>query len=180
MIHECREAYLSYFQCKHQVCGPHLLRDPAFVIESNGYRWARLIHKLLCEICHEVIKSETGVLNEAECRKNRKRYRTIQTQGGMEMPENPQRRAGKRGRVAKSFAHNLREHVLKHEDSILRFMSDPNVSFINNTGERRIRMSNIKGQNESLGVLPDKTRRTRLVPDVELSRFHVSTRIQSI
>ena len=48
LIHECRAAYLSYFQCKHQVCGSHLLRDLAFVIESNGYRWARLIHKLLC------------------------------------------------------------------------------------------------------------------------------------
>ena len=35
-------------------------RDLAFVIDSNGYRWARLMHKLLREICHAVNQSETG------------------------------------------------------------------------------------------------------------------------
>ena len=41
-------------------------RDLAFVIDSNGYRWARLMHNLLREICHAVNQSETGVLSEAE------------------------------------------------------------------------------------------------------------------
>ena len=67
LIHDCWEAYFLYFQCKHQVCGSHLLRDLAFIIESNGYRWARLMHKLLREICHAISESETGVLSEAEC-----------------------------------------------------------------------------------------------------------------
>ena len=87
--------------------------------------------KLLCEICDEVKESETGVLSEAECRKYLKRYRTILTQGGKEMPEIPQRREGKRGRFAKSDAHNLHEALLKLEESVLRFMSDPDVSFTN-------------------------------------------------
>ena len=38
LIHDCWAAYFSYFQCKHLVCGSHLLRDLAFIIESNGYR----------------------------------------------------------------------------------------------------------------------------------------------
>ena len=59
-------------------------RDLAFVIDSNGYRWARLMHNLLREICHAVNQSETGVLSEAECRRYRKKYRTILTQGGKE------------------------------------------------------------------------------------------------
>ena len=46
-----------------------------FVAKSNGYRWARLMKKLLCEFCYAVNKSETGVLSEAECRKYRKKYR---------------------------------------------------------------------------------------------------------
>ena len=41
------------------------------------------------------------------------------------MPEIPQRREGKRGRITKSFAHNLQERPLKLEESVLRFMSDP-------------------------------------------------------
>ena len=57
---------------------------------------------------------------------------TILTQGGKELPEIPQRRGGKRGRVAKSFGHNLHEALLELEESVLRFMSDPDVSFTNN------------------------------------------------
>ena len=60
-------------------------------------------------------------------------------------PEIPRRRKGKRGRVAKSFGHNLHDRLLKNEDSVLRFMSDPDVSFTNNTGEqKKIRMSKVK------------------------------------
>ena len=125
-------------------CGSHLLRDLAFVIESNGYRWARLMHKVLREICRADNQSETGVLSEAECWRYRKRYGTILTQGGKELPEIPQGREGKRGRIAKPFAHNLLERLLKYEGSELRFMSDPDVSFTNNTAEQKIRMSKVK------------------------------------
>ena len=107
-----------------------------FVVDSNNCRWARLMKKLLCESGDEVNKSETGVLSETECRKYRKRYRTILTQGGKEMPEIPQRREGKRGRIAKSDAHNLHEGLFQLEESVLGFMSDPDVSFTNNTGEQ--------------------------------------------
>ena len=99
---------------------------------------------LLREICHAVNQSETGILSEAECRRYRKRYRTILTQGGKELPEIPQRREGQRGRIAKSDAHNLHEALLILEKSVLRFMSDPDVSFTNNTGEQKIRMSKVK------------------------------------
>ena len=144
LIHDRWAPYFAYKLCKHQVCGSHLLRDITFVVDSNNYRWARLMKKLLRESCDEVNKSETGVLSEAECRRYVKRYRTILTQGGKEMPEIPQRRDGKRGRIAKSDAHNLHEALLILEESVLRFMSDPDVSFTNNTGEQKIRMSKVK------------------------------------
>ena len=144
LTHDCWAAYFLHFQCKHQVCGSHLLRDLAFVIESNGYRWARLMHKLLREICHAVNESETGVLSAAEYRRYRERYRTILTQGGKELPEIFRRREGKRGRIARSIGHNLHDRLLKYEDSVLRFMSDPDVSFTNNTDEQKIRMSKVE------------------------------------
>ena len=102
------------------------------------------MHNLLREICHAVNQSETGVLREAECRRYRKRYRTILTQGGKELPEIPRRRKGKRGRIAKSDAHNLHEALSILEESVLRFMSDPDVSFTNNTAEQKIRMAKVK------------------------------------
>lgn len=74
----------------------------------------------------------------------RTRYRTILEHGLRELPEIPPRPKGRRGRIAKSDAHNLHERLFRHEDSVLRFMSDPHASFTNNTGERKIRMAKVK------------------------------------
>jgi len=41
-------------------------------------------------------------------------------------------------------AHTLHERRVKHEESVLRFLSDPDVSFTDNAGERRIRMAKVK------------------------------------
>ena len=144
LIHDRWASYFTYDKCTHQVCGSHLLRDLTFIVESNNYRWARLMKKLLREICDAVNKSETSVLSEAECRRYRKRYRTILTQDGKEMPEIIRRRDGQRGKIAQTDAHNLHQALLILEESVLRFMSDPNVSFTNNTGEQKIRMSKVK------------------------------------
>ena len=49
-----------------------------------------------------------------------------------------------RERIAKSDAHNLHEHLAKHEESVLRFMAEPVVSFTNNAGEPKFRMAKVK------------------------------------
>ena len=144
LIHDCWASYFSYDTCRHGLCGSHLLRELAFIIESNGYRWARLMKKLLCEACHRVNTSETKTLSEAEYRAIRKRYRTILTQGAGELPEIPKRKKGQRGRIAKSDAHNLHERLKKYEDAVLRFIHDPDVSFTNNAAERGFRMAKVK------------------------------------
>ena len=144
LIHDCWASYLTYSQCKHQLCGSHLLRELTFVVDSNNYRWARAMKKLLRMACHKVNNSQSGVLSEAQCRTIRQRYRTILREGAKEMPDIPPNPKGRRGKVAKSDAHNLHERLLKYEDSVLRFMSEPDVSFTNNEGERKIRMAKVK------------------------------------
>ena len=62
---------------------------------------------LLREACRPVNVSTTKVLTEAEYRRIRKRYRTILTQGFKEMSDILRRPNGRRGRMAKSDAHNL-------------------------------------------------------------------------
>ena len=54
IIHDCWSSYLSYNHCAHGLCGSHLLRELAFVIDANGYRWAALMKRLLQETCKEV------------------------------------------------------------------------------------------------------------------------------
>ena len=80
-VRDCRASYFTCENCKRALCGRHLLREPAFVTDSNGYRWAKLMRKLLRNACRKVIRSEAERL--ALCN----RYRTIPTLGGKEMPD---------------------------------------------------------------------------------------------
>ncbi len=43
IIHDCWSSYLSYSHCDHGLCGSHLTRELTFIIEANGYAWARNI-----------------------------------------------------------------------------------------------------------------------------------------
>jgi len=144
LVHDCWKAYLTYTGCRHQLCGAHLLRELTFVADSNDYRWARLMKTLLRGACHRVNKSATRTLTAPERRRIVKRYRTILTQGARELPDIPPRPKGQRGRIAKSDAHNLHERLVRHGESVLRFMAEPDVSFTNNAGERKIRMAKVK------------------------------------
>jgi transposase len=54
------------------------------------------------------------------------------------------RTSGKRGRIAKSDAHNLLERLKKHEAAVLMFAKNPHVSFTNNRAERDLRMGKVK------------------------------------
>jgi hypothetical protein len=61
--------------------------------------------------------------------------------------ENPAKdapkRRGKRGRIAKSKARNLLGRIKNYKKDILKFMTDPAISFDNNLVERDIRMSKL-------------------------------------
>jgi transposase len=144
IVHDCWASYLAYEHCGHGLCGSHLLRELTFVVESNGYRWAANIKRLLQQTCSLVAKRESKCLSETEYRNLRKRYRNLLTRGEKELPPIPPRQNGKRGRVAKSDAHNLWERLKRHEDAVLLFARLPHVPFTNNRAERDLRMSKVK------------------------------------
>ena len=58
-----------------------------------------------------------------------------------ELPVISPKSSGKRGKLAKSDAHNLWERLKIHEAAVLLFAKDPHVSFTNNRAERDLRMS---------------------------------------
>jgi len=60
------------------------------------------------------------------------------------MPPIPEKTNGKRGKIAKSDAHNLWERLDKYQDAVLLFASNPHVAFTNNRAERDLRMSKVK------------------------------------
>lgn len=144
IIHDCWASYLSYSHCGHALCGSHLLRELTFIVDSNRYRWARNMKRLLKEMCHNVAKSKEKCLTDKEYANLQKRYRNILTRGRKELPEIPPRQKGKRGKMAKSDAHNLLERLGKHETAVLLFARNPHVPFTNNRAERDLRMAKVK------------------------------------
>lgn len=144
IIHDCWASYLSYDNCQHGLCGSHLLRELTYVIESNDYRWAKNIKRLLKQTCKIIAKRKRKKLTSVEYQKLQKNYRNIITRGGYELPLIPPKPKNKRGKMAKSDAHNLWERLRDHEEAVLLFAKIAEVPFTNNRAERDLRMSKVK------------------------------------
>lgn len=144
IIHDCWGSYLAYEHCGHGLCGAHLLRELTFIVDAEGYAWAKNMKRLLQQTCARVSKRKRKKLNRREYANLQKRYRTILTRGQKELPPIPPRQNGKRGRIAKSDAHNLWERLRDHETAALLFAKESHVAFTNNRAERDLRMSKVK------------------------------------
>ena len=144
MIHDCWGSYLAYEHCGHGLCGAHLLRELSFIVEAQGYAWAANMKRLLQQSCARVSARKSKKLNRREYASLQKRYRNILTRGEKELPPIPSKQNGKRGRIAKSDAHNLWERLKTHETAVLLFAKESYVAFTNNRAERDLRMSKVK------------------------------------
>ncbi len=144
IIHDCWASYLAYPCGGHGLCGSHLLRELTFIVDANGYAWARNMKRLLQETCIKVSKGGEKKLDDKDLANLQKRYRTVLTRGAKELPTIPPKPSGKRGKLAKSDAHNLLERLQNHEASVLLFAKEPHVSFTNNRAERDLRMAKVK------------------------------------
>jgi transposase len=144
IIHDCWSSYLTYDHCDHGLCGSHIVRELTCVVESNGYAWASNMKALLLETCKKVSKKKNKKLTKKECANLQKRYRNILTRGEKELPIIPPKPNGKRGKLAKSDAHNLWERLRDNESAVLLFAKKSAVSFTNNRAERDLRMAKVK------------------------------------
>lgn len=144
IIHDCWASYFGYQQSKDGLCGSHLLRELEFIIDSNGYAWARNMKRLLKQTCATVSDRKDKMLTEDEYANLQKRYRSILTRGISELPARPVRPSGKRGRLAQSDAQNLWDRMKQHEEAVLLFAKNANVPFTNNRAERDLRMGKVK------------------------------------
>ena len=131
-------------RCCMQHLGAHLLRELQAVIDSNGYPWARKMHKLLLIARRQVIQRPQQRLSMRHYKRIARCYKAILDRGREEMPEIPPRKKGQRGPVAKSDAQNLHERLVIQRKNVLRFTRRSDTPFTNNRGEREIRMAKVK------------------------------------
>lgn len=100
--------------------------------------------RLLQETCKKVSVRTEKRLSDNELVNLQKRYRNTLTRGEKELPIIPPKPSGKRGKLAKSDAHNLWERLKKHEAAVLLFAKDRHVSFTNNRTGGDLRMAKVK------------------------------------
>ena len=46
IVLDCWASYLAYEHCGHGLCGAHLLRELTFIVEADGYSWAKNMKRL--------------------------------------------------------------------------------------------------------------------------------------
>jgi transposase len=170
-IHDRWESYFSYENCRHGLCGAHLLRDLRFAWEHEGERWAKNMRRLFGQMSAAVkeakAKGQTR-FNAPTIEYWENRYRRILAQGfehheslsrkdkRLKIPEPVKK---KRGRKKQRYGKNLLDALQKHKQSVLLFIRDFTVPFTNNQGERDIRMGKVKLKISGCFRTPDGARR---------------------
>ena len=161
-VHDGWPAYTYYYQCRHALCGAHLLRELTYIEESHPHQrgqWAEPLAKLLLEIKAAVEGARSrgqSALTEQEQVEYLRRYDKLVGRG-LELnaeretrrPQVDQERAGakkERGRIPQSEARKLVTRLEQRRAEVLRFMTDFRVAFDNNEAERDLRMVKLQQQ----------------------------------
>jgi transposase len=140
LVHDGWKSYRD-LACLHALCNAHHLRELTYIFEEIGQAWAQRMIDLLVGACHEV-KASGGPLTEGRIAHYRSAYARILADGEAVNPRAPT--SGKRGRTKQSKALNLIDRLRIHADDVLRFMTDHDVPFSNNTAEQAVRMPKVK------------------------------------
>lgn len=144
LCHDHWKPYYRYAGCLHALCNAHHLRELLRSFEQDGQQWAKEMEALLIAINNET-QNMGGVLPEMVAQMYLKKYQDILTRADIECPAPTRAESDKKqGRLKRSKSRNLLERLIKYEDDTLRFMSDINVPFTNNQGERDIRMTKVQ------------------------------------
>jgi len=143
-VHDFWKPYYNYTLCGHALCNAHILRELNGISENFHQAWPEQMKMLLVDI-KQSTETVGGALNLPETIDYEVRYDKILELAEKEnsAKDTPKRR-DKRGRIAKSKASNLLERMKKYKKDILKFMTDPAISFDNNLAERDIRMSKLQ------------------------------------
>jgi transposase len=147
LVHDHWKSYFSYTGCLHALCNAHHLRELQNAMENcPSQTWSRHMKEFLIDL-NKTVTDAGGVLPPKEDEKWRKAYRKILKKGEKECPNPEIPKKGepkKRGRPPKTKERNLLERLRDFEDEVLRFMTQKDVGFTNNQGERDLRMTKVQ------------------------------------
>jgi transposase len=134
-VHDGWLSYTHYPDCRHALCGAHLLRELTYFEELSDETkaWAAPLKELLLEM--KVVAEREGAPVPAWLVEGlTARYDRLVAEGQEAQPPPD---------VAQSAcrqARNLLRRLVRRKGEVLRFLSDPSVPFDNNLAERDLRM----------------------------------------
>ena len=131
-VHDAWSAYFRY-GCQHGLCCVHLLRELIFLSQELGFWWARKMFLLLLKMKKATDQARAlgqSCLPEEVVLALKTEYPQLLDEGDQVHPRAPTP-VGKRGKAKQHPARNLLDRLRKHQDAVLRFLSDLAVSFDN-------------------------------------------------
>jgi transposase len=141
-VHDCWASYFAAGKGRHSLCGAHLLRELAALIEQ-GSVWATAMHDYLLEAYQA---SRHGPVALEQQPTWRSRYEQLCGQGDEE--ELPAlvffKTDGRTSRAKRSKGRNLLERLMAHQEAVLAFAFQAGVPFTNNQAERDLRPIKVK------------------------------------
>ncbi len=149
LVHDFLSGYYL-FECLHQLCAAHLLRELIYLKEQMDQPWAgKMIELLLdakdlAERERSRVEGAKHVIGDRTRRRITVRYAEIILEGLALNPEPPAPPPGTRGRVKRSKALNLLIRLEERYEEIMGFFEYPGVPFDNNQAERDLRMMKVR------------------------------------
>lgn len=137
-IHDCWRTYFKFTDCRHAVCGAHLLRELHALIEQKS-SWAESMHDLLMYAYHQ---SDEGKTKAKNFKTIGKQYDRICQAADQEEPPPEYRFEGKKPKQTKG--RNLLNRLVEYKSAVLAFAQYDIVLFTNNQAERDIRPAKTK------------------------------------
>jgi transposase len=149
LVHDFLSGYYL-FECLHQLCAAHLLRELIYLEEQMDQPWAGEMIALLLE-AKDLAERERSrskgirrVIGERTRQRINVRYAEIVLEGLALNPEPPAPPPGTRGRIKRSKALNLLIRLEERHEEIMGFFEHPGVPFDNNQAERDLRMMKVR------------------------------------
>jgi transposase len=144
LCHDGWKSYYKYNDCDHALCNAHHLRELEWCATEGEQQWAGKIKDFLLEL-NITVTAADGQLNNEQSQYYFAQYKVLLCEAEKECPRaEPENNKPKRGKVKQSKARNLLQRLIDYHADVLRFMSDIDVPFTNNQGERDLRMTKVQ------------------------------------
>jgi transposase len=147
VVHDHWKPYYTMKDVLHALCNAHHLRELKALIEIDHEDWARKMQILLRRACHatNLARARGVALKPRLIARIERRYDVVVAEGlAFHQAQPALRRAQRRGGKPRRIGHNLLLRLHQRRDDVLRFLSDPGVSFTNNQAERDARMMKLR------------------------------------